>query len=140
MSSAAPARGQITTRRPTPSRRSRSRSSSIGCVQMNQRINITLMSPDPAVATAVGAALQNNGHVVTGAPLRDVRDLAAQLAKSAAPIVLVDLDPQPQLMLPQLERIVARFPTSRFVALASTLESDLLVEAMQTGIRRVVIK
>jgi pilus assembly protein CpaE len=54
--------------------------------------------------------------------------------------VLVDLDPQPQQMLPQLERIVARFPTSRFVALASTLENDLLVEAMQTGIRRVVVK
>lgn len=107
---------------------------------MSTRTNVTLMTPDAGVAAAVGTALHANGHVITGPPLRDVRDLLAQLTKSAPPIVLVDLDPQPQQMLPQLERIVARFPTTRFVALASTLENDLLVEAMQTGIRRVVTK
>jgi pilus assembly protein CpaE len=83
--------------------------------------------------------LQSNGHVVTGT-VRDVRDLLAQLGRAPTPIVLVDLDPQPQQVLPHLERLVSRFPTSRFVALSTTLEQDLLMEAMQTGVRRVVAK
>jgi pilus assembly protein CpaE len=98
------------------------------------------MTPDPTVATAVTAALHSNGHVVSGPAVRDVRDLPAQLGRSPVPIVLIDLDPQPQQVLPQLERIIARFPATRFVALSSTLGSDLLLDAMQTGVRRVVVK
>jgi len=98
------------------------------------------MSPDPAVAAAVASAFQTNGHVLAGPALRDVGDLAAHLGRSAAPFVLVDLDPQPQEILRSLERIVARFPQTRFVALSNTLENDLLLEAMQAGVRRVVIK
>ena len=83
---------------------------------MSGRTLVTLMTPDPTVATAVTAALQSNGHVVSGPAVRDVRDLPAQLGRSPVPIVLIDLDPQPQQVLPQLERIIARFPTTRFVA------------------------
>ena len=104
------------------------------------KTNVTLMTPDPSVATAVTAALQSNGHVVTGPPIADLRELAAQLAKSQPPIVLIDLDPHPQQVLPHLERIVSRYPATRFVALSTTLGSDLLQEAMQTGVRRVVVK
>jgi pilus assembly protein CpaE len=56
------------------------------------------------------------------------------------PICLIDLDPAPQQVLPQLERIIARFPTTRFVALSSTVGNELLLEAMQSGVRRVVMK
>jgi pilus assembly protein CpaE len=98
------------------------------------------MTPDPSVADAVSSALQSNGHVLTGPTTHDMRDLLSQLGRAATPIVLVDLDPQPQQVLPQLERLVSRFPTSRFVALSTTLENDLLMEAMQTGVRRVVVK
>ena len=107
---------------------------------MNAQTQIALMTPDPTVLTAVNAALQSNGHLVAGPAIRDVRDLPAQLAKSPVPIVLIDLDPSPSEVLPHLERIVSRFPTTRFVALASTLGNELLLEAMQTGVRRVVVK
>lgn len=107
---------------------------------MNARINITLMTPDASLPAAVSAALQANGHVVAGAAIRDLRDLAPQLGRSPVPIVLIDLDPQPQQVLPHLERIIARFPTTRFVALASNVGNDLLLEAMQSGVRRVVMK
>src|SRR5512132_3559216 len=98
------------------------------------KTNVTLMTPDPAVAAAVTSALQTNGHVLTQPALRDVRDLSAQLGKAPAPIVLVDLDPQPQDVLGHLERMIPRFPSSRFVALSSTLQNELLLEAMQSGI------
>ena len=107
---------------------------------MSAPTNVALMTPDPAVAAAVASALNSNGHILTAAPLRDVRDLVAHLGKSPTPIVLVDLDPQPQDVLPHLERMVARYPASRFVALSTTLDNGLLLEAMQTGVRRIVAK
>jgi pilus assembly protein CpaE len=107
---------------------------------MNTRINITLMTPDASLAAAVSTALHANGHVVAGPPIRDVRDLAPQLGRAPVPVALIDLDPAPHQVLPQLERIIARFPTTRFVALASSIGNDLLLEAMQSGVRRVVMK
>ena len=107
---------------------------------MNARINITLMTPDASLAAAVSAALHANGHVIAGPPVRDLRDLAPQLGRVAVPVCLIDLDPAPHQMLPQLERIIARFPATRFVALASHVGNDLLLEAMQSGVRRVVTK
>ena len=107
---------------------------------MRTQTQVTLMTPDASVAAAVSTALQSNGHVLSGPPLRDARDLLAQLGRVPVPIVLVDLDPQPHELLPQLERIVARFPATRFVAVAAAVQNELLLEAMQAGIRRVVSK
>ena len=62
---------------------------------MSTQTQVALMTPDPSVAAAVASALQSNGHVLSGPAMRDVRELPAHLARSASPIVLVDLDPQP---------------------------------------------
>jgi pilus assembly protein CpaE len=98
------------------------------------------MTSDESVASAVESALKHNGHTLAGPAIRDVRDLPVHLARAGTSIVLVDLDPQPQALLPQLERVVARYPMTRFVALATSLDSSLLLEAMQSGVRRVVAK
>jgi pilus assembly protein CpaE len=107
---------------------------------MTARTSIILMSADPVMAGAVADAIKGNGHVLTGDRFRDLRELTVQLTSQAVPIALVDLDPQPQQVLPQLERLVARFPTTRFIALSSAVGNELLLEAMQTGVRRVVEK
>ena len=107
---------------------------------MSTQTQIALMTPDALVAAAVTSALQSNGHVLAGPALRDPRDLLAQLGRAASPIVVVDLDPNPQEILRQLERIILRFPSSRFVALCSAVGNDVLLEAMQAGVRRVVVK
>ena len=107
---------------------------------MTTRTNVTLMTPDASLAASVATALQTNGHVLSGPTVRDLRELPVQLGRAPVPIVLIDLDPQPQQVLPHLERMVARFPATRFVALASSIGNDLLLEAMQTGVRRVVAK
>jgi pilus assembly protein CpaE len=107
---------------------------------MGTQVNVALMTADPALAAAVSSAFQSNGHALAEPLLRDARDLMAHLSRAPVPIVLVDLDPQPQEALRSLERVVARFPHTRFVALSHTLESDLLLEAMQNGFRRVVVK
>ena len=107
---------------------------------MNARINITLMTPDASLAATLSDALHTNGHVIAGAAIRDLRDLAPQLARVPVPVALIDLDPSPHQLLPQLERIIARFPMTRFVALSSSVGNELLLEAMQSGVRRVVNK
>ena len=107
---------------------------------MSTRNAVLLMTTDAAVTSAVTKALATNGHVLTATSARDPRELFARLSAESAPVALVDLDPQPQQTLVQLERIVERFPTTRFVALSSSIESDLLIQAMQAGVRRVLPK
>jgi pilus assembly protein CpaE len=98
------------------------------------------MTTDSAVTSAVSKALAKNGHVLTAAAPRDPRELFARLCAEPAPIALVDLDPQPGHTLVELERIVERFPATRFVALSHSIEGDLLIQAMQAGVRRVLPK
>jgi pilus assembly protein CpaE len=107
---------------------------------MSIRNGVLLMTSDAAVTSAVSRALATNGHVLTATSARDPRELFARLVAEPSPVALVDLDPQPQHTLVQLERIVERFPQTRFVALSNSIESDLLMQAMQAGVRRVLPK
>jgi len=109
---------------------------------MSAQSNVLLMTPDASLAAEVNRALSGNGHVLEPTWPQTARDLLAHLTRSSAamPVVLVDLDPQPRQILSDLERVVARFPGSRFVGLADQLSSELLLESMQVGLRRVVSK
>ena len=107
---------------------------------MREQSNVLLMSPEPGVVSAVTAAMQTNGHALLPGTVRNPRELLALLGRLVVPIVLVDLDPHPRQTLAELERIIARFPTSRFVALTDDSDGELLLEAMQAGVRRIVTK
>jgi pilus assembly protein CpaE len=106
---------------------------------MCAQANILLMTADPGVSAAVAQAL-TNGHLLAGGTARDPRELAGQLQCGGAGVVLVDLDPEPRQVLIDLERLISRFPLARFVALSGSIDSDLLMDAMQAGIRRVLVK
>jgi pilus assembly protein CpaE len=107
---------------------------------MTPQGEVLLMTTDSGVSSSVAAALQTNGHVLGSTAAHDPRELLVQLARTPSSVVLVDVDPHPRQLLPQLERIIERFPGARFVALASAAPSELLLEAMQAGVRRVVLK
>jgi pilus assembly protein CpaE len=97
------------------------------------------MTADRAVTAAVSRALSSNGHVVTSVA-QDQQQLLQQLVANPSVIALVDLDPSPSATLAQLEQLAGRFPGARFVALAGVVGPDLLQDAMQAGVRRVVAK
>ena len=97
------------------------------------------MTSDRSVAAAVSRALSSNGHVVT-AVARDAQELTTHLASNPSVVALVDLDPSPNQTLSRLEQLAGRFPAARFVALAGAVQPDLLQDAMQAGVRRVVAK
>ena len=70
----------------------------------------------------------------------DMRSLGGRLECSSIPIVLVDIDSNPAQMLDELEPIVNRYLQSRFVVLAKELQSDVIMRAMQAGIRHIQLK
>jgi pilus assembly protein CpaE len=76
--------------------------------------------------------------------LREVcRDLGAavrHLEETGAAAVLADIDPQPAGMLAGLDLLTKRFADTRFIVLSSTLQSDLMLEAMQVGARHFLQK
>ena len=103
------------------------------------RTNVLLMTADRSVAAAVSRALSSNGHVVT-AVAQDAQELFRHLSSNPSVVALVDLDPAPSQTLSRLEQLAGRFPAARFVALAGTVQPELLQDAMQAGVRRVLAK
>jgi pilus assembly protein CpaE len=109
------------------------------------RRTIVLMSDQPATASAVNAALQSS-PAGSAAPsgedvCQDVRDLAVRLEKTGgAHAALVDIDGRPNQILSALEPVVRRFPETRFIVLANSMESELMLEAMQMGARHFMAK
>lgn len=101
---------------------------------------VLLMTTDAGVSTEVARALRANGHVLQSVTARDPRDLITALTREAAPVVLVDLDPQPRELLEEVGRVAERFPASRFVAILSKVNDELLLAAMEAGVRRVLLK
>ncbi len=70
----------------------------------------------------------------------DTRSLGGRLECGSIPIVLVDIDSNPGQMLEELEPIVNRYLHSRFIVLARELENDVMMQAMQAGIRHIQLK
>src|SRR4051812_23910683 len=105
---------------------------------------IVLMSDQPATASAVNAALESNGGGSAPAAedvCQDVRDLAVRLEQTGgAHAALVDIDGRPNQILSALEPVVRRFPETRFIVLANSMESELMLEAMQMGARHFMAK
>jgi pilus assembly protein CpaE len=52
----------------------------------------------------------------------------------------VDIDPAPSRMLSNLDPLVRRFPDTRFIVLSGSMQSELMLEAMQTGARHFMVK
>ncbi|HEV2294153.1 MAG TPA: hypothetical protein VGR35_09870 [Tepidisphaeraceae bacterium] len=107
---------------------------------MERQDDLVVMTPDVTVSTAVDGVLGSNGRVWTKTTLRSLRDLLLHLGRATPAVALVDVDPHPRQVLAELERASARFPAVRFVALSSVLNNDLLLAAMQSGVRHVVVK
>ena len=123
---------------PPPAPRRRPRASERDA--MGSEGSVILVTKDTAAAEAVSAAMAAPGHF---ALVRTYPDLAAFATGHTPPgpaAVLVDIDPNPLGVLRMLEPVAARFPESRFVALTSGLQQELVLEAMQAGARHLLQK
>src|SRR5688572_507115 len=99
---------------------------------------VLLLTNELATASAVTAGLQSNGKLADEDVCRDFRELSERLAETAAPAALVDIDEAGALAT--LETLARRFPDTRFIVLASALDSQRMLEAMQIGARHYLLK
>lgn len=99
-----------------------------------------LVTRDPAIESAVAAALNGSQRLESAGVYPGLQDLLNRLERAPAPAVLVDIDPQPGEILRSLEGIAGRFAGTRFVVLSNELRNDLVMEAMQAGARHFVVK
>lgn len=102
--------------------------------------NIILVTTDRSTADAVTRSLATVGTINVSAACRDLDELALELESAPASAAVVDLDPQPEQMLSELDSIIARFPDVRFVVVCETLRNELLLRAMQAGARQFLTK
>ena len=109
---------------------------------MSGQVAVLLMSRDASLADRVQQALSSNGHRLATPPLHDLRDLARRDVHQDAVIVLIDADEPGASVLHELDRmgIGDQLPRARFIALAEQVRQELLLEAMQAGVRHVICK
>lgn len=102
---------------------------------------MALLTTNVALGGEVRAALEasRNGF----APLAlysDLRSLVQRLQTDDIAIAMVDVDEYPDSILDEIEPVISRYSGVRFVLLTSELRNDLVMKAMQAGIRHVQLK
>ena len=99
-----------------------------------------LVTDDETTARKVAAALESGSRLGPLVVCERISDLAGRLRKTRCPVALVDIDPEPMRMLSEIAALVADCPDTKFVVLSSSLKTDLILEAMQTGARQFLCK
>jgi len=98
-----------------------------------------LVTRDPEtveqVTGALGSLAPANGWVCAS-----LGELRSRLDEQRVDATLVDLGPSPERTLRELADIASRYPELRLVVLAGEVRSDLLMGAMNAGVRRFVLK
>ncbi len=107
---------------------------------MCESTNVLLVTGQKATAKAVSEALKGQERFTLAESCADLDKLQEQMARLHASGVLVDIDPEPGLLLKQVESLAARFPETKFVLLSHKFGPDLMLEGMQAGARGMLLK
>lgn len=106
----------------------------------SQSSEIIIVTNESQLAENVRQALAGESRFVPGRTCRDYLELIAHLERQPAAAAVVDIDPNPRARLADLDPVIVRFPDTRFVLVAASPQSDLVVEAMQVGARHLLSK
>ena len=101
---------------------------------------LLLVSSSKETAAVVSSALESNDRFSLGEVCSNLVDLVPHLESAAPPAVLLDIDPEPSRVLTALAPIAERFSNTRFIVLSDSLESELMLAAMQAGARHFMLK
>ena len=107
---------------------------------MNESNEIVLVTGDRDTERTLKSLIESSDRFGSLDVCGDMRSLGGHLECGSIPIVLVDIDSNPVQMLEELEPIVNRYLHSRFILLAKELQSDVMMQAMQAGIRHIQLK
>ena len=98
-------------------------------------ISAILVDADPANRDDVAQVLASRG-VTVAAQLDHLDQLQTTLARSASsPLVIVNLEPEPREALRRLGSIIRKFPAAGFIAMARADSAELVIDAMDAGVK-----
>jgi pilus assembly protein CpaE len=103
-------------------------------------MHVLLVTGESITVSAVTTALQSNGQLAREDVCRDLSELGNRLTVRPTPAVLVDIDSQAAGQMGMLDALVRRFPDTRFIVLANTMDPRLMLQAMQAGARHFLTK
>jgi pilus assembly protein CpaE len=107
---------------------------------MSQTSSTILVTTDRAVSESIASALGDDPLLTPFMVCETMRQLEKQLDKAPSGLVLVDIEPQPEVMLEYVGQLVDARPQSRFVVIAPEFDKQLLLESMQAGARHFLPK
>jgi pilus assembly protein CpaE len=107
---------------------------------MKTKHNIVVLTNDVDTESTLRILFGTNDRIGEIQVHRTLDSLSAALERGLAPLVLVDIDADPLGMLERLDPIVNHCLHTKFVVLARELENDVVLQAMQVGIRYVQLK
>lgn len=108
---------------------------------MSSRIEIALLTTETDLSSEVEAALtaKNNGFA-RPTVYSDPLTLSSRLEAGEVSVVLIDIDSYADALLDDIELMANLHVHARFVILTSDLQNDLVLKAMQIGVRHVQLK
>lgn len=107
---------------------------------MNKNSGTILVTTDPAVRVSVGEAFGNDALLTPFAVCETMRELEKLLEGTPSGLVLVDIEPEPVVMLEYVAQLVNAKPQCRFVVIAPDFDRQLLLDSMQAGARHFLPK
>ncbi len=107
---------------------------------MKIKNNILVLTSDVDTETTLRILLASDECTGDIQVYRSLEALAVALDRALAPVVLVDIDPDPRGLLDRLEPLVNQYLNTKFVVLARELKNDIVLQAMQVGVRYVQLK
>jgi len=107
---------------------------------MSTQQSVLVLTTEPVVSGAVAAALGHNSRFMTNGICRTLGELTSRLERKPAAAALVDIDPDPEKNLANLESIIIRYQNTRFIVLSHELRSEWILSAMHVGARHYLAK
>ena len=107
---------------------------------MKAKNNILVLTSDVDTETTLRILLASDDHTGDIQVHRTLEALAVALDRTLAPIALVDIDLDPRGLLDRIEPLVNGHLNTKFVVLARELKNDIVLQAMQVGVRYVQMK
>lgn len=107
---------------------------------MNQVSDILLVTSDLDTESAIKLMLESDNCINTVRVCPNLAALEDRLEHGVVPVVLIDIDSDPDRLLGELELVTNSYPHTRFIVMATQTDSAIVMSAMQAGARHVQSK
>ena len=107
---------------------------------MEGTLTIPVVTQATETASHVTNALNGNDRFTIGTVCPDLQQLVSSMGHPRPRAVLVDIDSSPREIFIELGDLTRQFHETSFIALSDSLQGELVLEAMQVGVRDFVQK